>query len=132
MSTLNLTSTHQKSIFQPIIVGIAATLILMVGLIHFVEAPDNYAEANYKGILFALNGLGAFVAAYGIYTRQNWGWWLGLLISGGAIVMYIVSRTLGLPDVGVDDAWFEPMGVLSILVEGAFVILFGWRWLNHS
>jgi hypothetical protein len=133
MSAMNLRSnTNQKSEELSMIFGVAAAFMLMVSLIHFVEAPDNYAEAGYKGILFALNGLGALAAAYGIYTRRDWGWWLGLLVASGAIIMYIVSRTVGLPDIGIDSEWFEPMGVLSIIVEGIFVILFGWKFFVRS
>jgi len=35
-----------------------------------------------------------------------------------------VSRTVGLPGLEVDDEWFEPMGVASLLVEGLFVLLY--------
>jgi hypothetical protein len=133
MSTLNVrASTDQKTESSLMLVGVAATFMLMVGLIHFVEIPDNYAEASYKGILFALNCLAALVAAYGVYTQRSWGWWLGLLVAAGALVMYVVSRTVGLPNIGVDTEWFEPMGLLSIFVEGVFVILFGWRYLGES
>lgn len=115
-----------------LITGIAVAAVIVVGLIHFVDAPDNYAESTYKGILFVLNGLGALVAAYGMLRSQSWGWWLGLLVSGGALVMYIVSRTIGLPGLGVDDAWFEPMGVLSLIVEASVVVLFLMHMLRRQ
>lgn len=38
---------------------VGITLILMVGLIHFADAPDSFSEATYKGLLFTANGLGA-------------------------------------------------------------------------
>ena len=81
---------HEKagSLFS-LAVGAAIVLILVTGLIHLIETPDNLSEAPYKGVLFALNGLGAFVAAMGIYRgARSWGWGLGLLIAGGAIVGY--------------------------------------------
>lgn len=129
MSTSNVqrvTPVKEASSFSvsSLFAGVAIALIIVVGLIHLVDAPDNFNEATYKGVLFALNGLAALLAAYGIYTRRAWGWWLGLLVAGGALVMYIVSRTIGLPIIGVDDAWLEPMGVLSLMVEAGFVALF--------
>lgn len=106
-----------------ILLGAAIVLILVTGLIHLVEAPENYEEAAYKGILFALNGIGALVAAVGIYRgSRTWGWGLGLVVAGGALVTYVISRTIGLPMIGVDDEWLEPLGVLSLIVEVAFVV----------
>lgn len=117
---------------QLLITGMAVVAVIVVGLIHLVDAPDNYTEAAYKGILFVLNGLGALAAAYGMLRNQSWGWWLGLLVSGGALVMYVVSRTIGLPGLGVDDAWFEPMGVLSLVVEASVVALFLMHMLRRQ
>jgi len=100
-------------------------LVLATGLIHVVEGPANYHEAAYKGILFFLNAAGALVAARGIYRGAKlWGWTLGVLISAGALTLYIVSHTIGLPGLEIDDAWFEPFGVASLLVEGLYVIVY--------
>ncbi len=104
-------------------------LILLLGLIHAVDAPDNLSEAAYKGLLFVAIGLGAALAAFGIYRGRSWGWHLGALVAVGAFVGYITSRTVGLPGLGVDDAWFEPLGVLSIITEALFVGLY---WLTHA
>jgi hypothetical protein len=100
-------------------------LVLATGLIHLIEGPENYEEAAYKGILFFLNAAGAIVAAIGIYRGERvWGWSLGLLVTAGALIMYVISRTVGLPMLGVDDEWLEPMGAASLLVEGLYVILY--------
>ena len=100
-------------------------LILLVGLIHAVDTPDSFSEAAYKGLLFAANGFGAALAAFGIYRGRNWGWHLGALVAAGAFVGYILSRTVGLPWLGVDEAWLEPLGVLSLVAEALFVGLYG-------
>lgn len=106
-----------------LLTGAAIALILVVGLIHLIEAPSNLSEAAYKGVLFILNGFGAFVAAAGIYRGQRtWGWGLGFLIASGAFVAYVVSRTIGLPSLPV-DIWMEPIGILSLIVEGSFAAL---------
>jgi hypothetical protein len=113
----------KKPEIPQLFVGAAIVLIIVTGLIHFADAPDNFTEVAYKGVLFIANGIAAIVAAWGIYRHEHWGWVLGALVAGGAFVMYIISRTIGLPVIGVDDAWFEPMGVVAMLVEGAFVVL---------
>ena len=100
-------------------------LVLATGLIHGVEGPENYHEAAYKGILFFLNAAGALVAARGIYRGEKlWGWTLGILITAGALMFYIVSHTIGLPGLEIDDEWFEPLGVVSLLVEGLYVLVY--------
>jgi hypothetical protein len=100
-------------------------LVLATGLIHGVEGPANYHEAAYKGMLFFLNAAGALVAARGIYRGAKlWGWTLGVLISAGALTLYIVSHTIGLPGLAIDDEWFEPLGVASLLVEGLYVLVY--------
>lgn len=98
------------------------TLMAIVGLIHLVEAPEYYSEAAYLGILFLVNALGAAVSMWGIYRQQAWGWVLGVVVAGGAVIAYFISRTVGLP--GFSGApWFESMDVLSLIVEVAFVVI---------
>src|SRR3989338_5381418 len=100
-------------------------LILMTGLIHVIEAPDCFSEAAYKGWLFYANGFCAVIAAYGIYRNHRWGWNLGLLIAAGSFICYMISRTVGLPQIPAEpDAWLEPLGVASLIAEGLFVAVF--------
>jgi len=117
-------NSNKQSAISSTLIGAAIALIVVTGLIHLVSAPDDFSEAAYKGAMFVANGFAALIAAAGIYRgSKTWGWGLGLLVAGGAMVMYVVSRTIGLPGLGVDDAWFEPIGVLSLIVEGAYVVL---------
>ena len=98
-------------------------LILATGVIHFMDAPGSFEEVTYKGVLFVLNGIGAIVAAIGIYRgSRSWGWGLGLVVAAGAFIAYVVSRTVGLPSLPPDE-WMEPIGLLSLLVEGLFTLL---------
>ena len=108
-------------------VWLGIALIVVTGLVHFVDAPDAFDEATYKGLLFIANGLGALLAAYGIARGARWGWLLGLLVAGGAFAGYVASRTVGLPGLPPEpDAWLEPLGVVSLLAEGGLVALALW------
>jgi hypothetical protein len=104
--------------------GAAIALILVTGAIHFIDAPGSFGDATYKGLLFVANGIAAIVAAFGIYRGERlWGWGLGMLVAAGALVGYVISRTVGLPGIA-PDVWLEPLGILSLIVETAYVVLF--------
>jgi uncharacterized membrane protein YfcA len=98
-------------------------LIVVIGLVHLIDAPDSLEESTIKGVLFLTNFLGALAAAFGIYRNDSWGWVLGVIIAAGAFVGYIISRTIGMFGLPPDE-WLEPLGVLSLVVEALFVFLF--------
>lgn len=97
-------------------------LILEIGMLHIMTAQGEYEEAAYMGYLFAVNFFGSLVAAFGIYHRQFWGWMLGLVIAAGSVAGYVWSRTLGMPQMNVEE-WITPYGVVSISVECIFILL---------
>lgn len=109
--------------------GIA--LILLVGLIHLIDASGSMVESVSKGISFYLLTAAAAVAAVGIHrARISWGWGLGGLVAGGAFIGYVVSRTVGIFGLS-PDVWMEPIGVLSLVVEGLFLVLFAYAALEQ-
>jgi hypothetical protein len=120
MSTLSIRSTTDSER----LVGAGISLIVIVGLIHLINSPGDLEEGSYTGLLYLANFFGAILAAIGIYRGRSWGWSLGALIAGGAFVAYVISRTIGLPGLGVEEEWLEPLGVLSLLVEALFVGLY--------
>jgi hypothetical protein len=97
-------------------------LILLVGLIHLIDAPDSMTESTTKGLSFYANFVGAIVAAVGIFMHRTWGWALGILVAAGAFVGYIVSRTVGIFGLP-PDVWLEPIGIASLVVEALFIVV---------
>jgi hypothetical protein len=120
MSTLSIRDTSGSGR----LVGAGISLIVIVGLIHLINSPEDLEEGSYTGLLYLANFFGAILAAIGIYRGRGWGWSLGALVSGGAFAGYVISRTVGLPGLGVEEEWLEPLGVLSLLAEALFVGLF--------
>ncbi len=116
-----------NAVTKPIMWG-GIALILITGVIHLISAPDSFDEATYKGVLFVANAVGSGVAAVGIWRGvRSWGWGLGLGVAAGALVSYVLSRTVGLPGLEAEpDAWFEPLGAASLVAEGLFVALAGY------
>lgn len=104
--------------------GIA--LVLLAGLIHLYEVPLLFGAAPYLALLFLADAGAALIAAAGIYRGASvWGWGLGALICTVAFAAYVLSRTLGLP--GLAQAigrWENPVGTLSLVVEGLFLGLY--------
>jgi len=108
-------------------------LILMIGLIHVIDAKDSFTDAVYKGWLFYANGVVAVISAYGIYRKHVWGWNLGLLIAIGSLGGYIASRSVGLPFIPAEpNAWLEPIGVASMITEVLFVVVFMIKQVNKQ
>ena len=120
MSTLSIRGTTSSGR----LVGAGISVIVIVGLIHLINSPGDLEEGSYTGVLYLANFVGALTAAIGIYRGRSWGWSLGALVSVGAFVGYVISRTIGLPGLPVEEEWLEPLGLLSLLVEALFVGLY--------
>jgi hypothetical protein len=102
---------------------IGIIVILITGLIHLYNAPGEFQDAPYMGVLFFVFFLSSIVSAIGIYRGELlWGWILGGLLSIGAIVGYLISRTIGMPISGVED-WGPPLAYFSIFLELIFFAL---------
>jgi uncharacterized membrane protein YfcA len=117
-------ATGRGGLVPDVLVGAGISLIVIVGLIHLINSPGDLEEGAYTGVLYLANFVGALAAAVGIYRRKRWGWVLGFLVAGGAFAGYVISRTVGLPGLPVETEWLEPLGVLSLVVEALFVVVY--------
>lgn len=97
-------------------------VILASGLIHLYDAPGEYGDAPYMGILFYLFFVGSIISAVGIYRGELiWGWLFGGLLSIGAVVGYLISRTVGMPISGIED-WGPPLAYFAIFLELVYFV----------
>ena len=105
--------------------GVGAAGILGVGLIHFLDVVERFHETAYIGVLYLALIAACLVAARHLILvgdRRSW------ILAGGLAAVtfaaYAVSRTVGLP-ASTDDIgnWAEPLGLASLFVEGAVVLL---------
>jgi hypothetical protein len=99
---------------------ISVIAMVIVGVIHLFMVPLEYDETPLMGILFAVNFFAALIASVGIIRQEMWGWLLGMGIAAGSVLGYVVSRTVGLPGMEI-EAWLQPLGVLSLVVETFFI-----------
>ncbi|TSA87473.1 hypothetical protein FNU79_03045 [Deinococcus detaillensis] len=102
-------------------------LALLAGIawIHFRDIPDKLGETPYLGWLYILLVVGCGAAgAWLMSSLWRAGYWLGSLISAGAILFFVLTRSVGLPNAKGDIGnWAEPAGIISLLLEAGFVVL---------
>lgn len=100
---------------------VAATAAAGIAAIHLVLAPEYLSEKLYVGLLFIAGGLASAVVAVKLWRADHTpAWALGTLIAVGMAAGLVLSRTTGLP--GFKENEWELSGVLSLLLEGTFVI----------
>jgi len=79
-----------------------------------------YVQVMY----YALEVAGVVVATLLLLNQARVGWFLSLGVAAGPILGYVLSRGPGLPDYTDDIGnWTEPLGVISLIVEGILLIL---------
>ncbi|THF69299.1 hypothetical protein E7T06_12450 [Deinococcus sp. Arct2-2] len=108
--------------------GLGLILLLGIGWIHFRDIPDKLGETPSLGWLYILLVAGCAAAGAWLLSHQHrMGYVLGALISAGAILGYVLTRSTGLPGARGDIGnWGEPAGVVSLVLEAAFLGLALW------
>lgn len=103
----------------------AAIALLVAGAAHLPVIAPHLAEAPYIGALFIALTVACGVLAVALLVWDAPTVWdMAVLTTGLAVLAYVLSRTVGLPQIGDDVAnWAEPLGVLSIAAESVTVLL---------
>jgi len=104
---------------------LGAVLLAGIAWIHYRDIPDKLGETAYLGWGYSLLVMGCAAAgAWLLSDRWRTGYVLGLTISLGAMIAYILTRSTGLPHATGDIGnWAEPAGLFSLLLEAAFVVV---------
>ncbi len=104
-----------------------ALLCLVVAGIHVVDQGGitTTRDPYYLGIAYHVLEVAAVVAAVLLLaTRVRAGWLLAAGVAVGPLLGYTLSRGPGLPDYRDDIGnWTEPLGLVSLAVEGALLLL---------
>jgi hypothetical protein len=108
--------------------SIGITLCALIIYIHVTDQGGltELAEPVYKGVLYWALEIGSAGAALllGVRSWAVTGWAFCLEVSACPFLGYIISRTTGLPAYTEDIGnWLEPLGVLSLIVEGSLFCL---------
>jgi hypothetical protein len=100
------------------VVGLAG-----VALIHVLDAPGTFRDAPYRCWMYVALIVGSMVTAAALIRAGDpRAWAAAAALSLGAVVAYVLSRTVGLPHGGDDIGnWTEPLGIASLFVEGSLI-----------
>ena len=108
-------------------VGRAAGVVGLAGiaLIHLLDLRRTILGTPYLGWMYIALIIAALACAFELVrTGSRVAWSGGMLLAGGAMLGYVLSRTAGLP--GSDDDignWLEPLGLASLFVEGLLLAI---------
>ena len=109
--------------------GIARTIAVValagVALIHLLDIPGKFSETPYLAWMYVALIVGCLTAAAALIRASDARAWVAaVLLPLGALVGYMLTRTVGLPQaMGDIGNWTEPLGLASLFVEGSLVAL---------
>jgi hypothetical protein len=113
---------------------VIAVGLMAIGLIHVLDLPSKVRETPYLGVAYVIVITASFVAACAVLAARHPRGWLTTIsaaAAAGPLVGYILSRTTGLPGATGDIGnWLEPLGLASLFVEGAVLVLVTQVWLG--
>ena len=103
----------------------ASALLVVAAATHIPLIQDHLEEAPYVGWLFIALSVVCLVLAVAILFVDSPGVWV---VSGAvclaAVVGFLASRTIGLPQIGDDVGnWTEPLGFPAVVSEVLMVAL---------
>jgi hypothetical protein len=107
---------------HPVFAAFAITGLVGIAWIHILDLGEKLDEAPYVGAAYLVLIAGCIAAAVMLARRNYFGFVLGGRLAAATFIAYNISRTVGLPGATGDiNNWFEPLGVWSLITEGAVV-----------
>jgi hypothetical protein len=101
--------------------------LLGIALIHLIDLPSKLDGAVPIGLAYIALIVSCLVVAETLVRRAGpRAWSTAAALAAATICGYVVSRTTGLPSPGGSDDignWGESLGIASLFVEGAVVLV---------
>lgn len=103
----------------------AAATAFIVAAAHVPITGEHLDEAPYIGWSFVALEVTAVALAVALVLRDvAVVWWAAAVVPALAIVAFVVTRTVALPDIADDVGnWTEPLGFVALGAEGLLVVL---------
>jgi hypothetical protein len=102
--------------------------MLAIALIHLLDVIGKIKETPYLGVMYiGLMATSVAVAFYLLHTGSTRAWAAAGLLAAATLIGFVLSRTTGLPNASDDIGnWTEGLGLASMFVEGAVIVLAGY------
>jgi hypothetical protein len=111
-----------------------AGALLIAGAVHVPPVPEHLHEAPYIGVLFIGLAVACAVLAALLARRDSAAIWVvTTVLAAAAAFAYVVSRTVGLPEIHDDIGnWTDPLGVVALTTETATAMFGTYVLRRHS
>jgi len=98
---------------------VAAAAAIGEAVAHIPVTKEHLTEAPYIGIAFVLVTVAGFVLAQLLLTADTRRLWQATaVVSALALVAFLLSRTIGLPQIQDDIGdWSDPLGTVAVVCE---------------
>ena len=108
--------------------GLGIVGLLGVALIHTIDAVPTFSELPYKGGLYVALIVSCIGVAATLLVRSSQLVWTAVAcLAAGAILVYVYSRTVGLPGAAADIGnWSEPLGIAALFIESSVLLVSGY------
>ena len=106
--------------------ALGALSLLGVAAIHLLDLGDKLEEAPYVGVAFIVLIGGSTVAAVLMLGGRHApvAWRIGVTLSMGAMLGYLLSRSVGLPQLADHVGhWADPVGMAALTFEAVIIVL---------
>jgi hypothetical protein len=119
--------THDNAL-RGLVTEVAARATVAVGLagialIHLLDSIGKWSETRYIFWMYVALMVGSLATAGAVlFTRSRLAWLAAAGVAASALVGFIISRTVGLPNaMGDIGNWTEPLGLASLFIEATTV-----------
>ncbi len=104
---------------------LAAALLVTTAAVHIPLVGEHLEEAPYIGVLFIVLSATCILLAAAVLAFDSVAVWAAAgVVSVLALVGFLLSRTVGLPEIGDDIGnWTEPLGYPALAAEALTVLL---------
>lgn len=102
---------------------VAAAAAIGEAAAHIPVTKEHLTEAPYIGVGFVLVTVAGFILAQLLLTADTRAVWLATAaVSALALAAFMLSRTVGLPEIQDDIGnWSDPLGIVAIVSEAVML-----------
>jgi hypothetical protein len=124
----------RRPVAPPVLATLAALGSIGEAVAHVPVIEPHLVEAPYLGVGFVLlTVVGFYLAVRLVVDPDELVWSATGVVAVLAVLGYVLSRTVGLPQIGDDvGAWADPLGLTAVSCELLMVVAAGGHFLRPA